>query len=175
VRSWGWALAYVAAVWLQLTASSLFPPGRAAPDVFLVAVIAVGLMRGLGSGLAAGLLLGLTGDLIGGRLVGLGALTLAATGILAGLISRRVFRDNLLLVSAVALLLSVTDVGVYAVLGRALGARFDVLRALAAIGLPVGLYSAIAVPPVYALGFRRLNRRETGIPERQPLSGGDAR
>jgi len=174
VPAWGWGIAYTCTVFLQLAVSSLFPPGQAAPDFFLVAAVALGLLRGAGPGLAAGLLLGLTGDLIGGRLVGLGALTLAFGGGLAGLITRRVFRDNLVVVSAIALVLALFTVAGYAVFGWALGVRFNTWRAIVAIGVPVGLYSSVFVPLVYATGFHALNKPEQGLPDRRPLSGGDA-
>jgi cell shape-determining protein MreD len=125
-------------------------------------------------GVAAGLLLGLTGDLVVGRLVGLGALTLAMAGGLAGAITRRVFRDNLVVVGAIAAVLGMLTVTAYAALGWALGVRFNTWGAIVAIGAPVGLYCAVLVPLVYAIGFRSLNRPEQGLPDRRPLSGGGA-
>lgn len=175
MRFWGPVVGYAGVIWLQLFATSMCPPGRAAPDVFLIAAITMGLLRGHGAGLATGLLLGLTGDLIGGRLVGLGGLTLAFSGMLAGLISRRVFRDSLVLVGLVALVLSVLSVEVYAVSAWVLGVKFDVIRAVHTIGLPVGMYSAIAVPPLYALGQRLVARSERGLAERKALIRSDGR
>jgi cell shape-determining protein MreD len=76
VPAWGWLLAYLGAVWLQLTASSLFPAQSPVPDVLLACSLVVGFLRGPSAGALGGTALGLTMDLIVGRLIGLSALTL---------------------------------------------------------------------------------------------------
>jgi hypothetical protein len=72
----------------------------------------------------------------------------------AGLIGRRVFRENLLVLGAVALLLSTASTVGYALLAMVLGMRLDVPRVFVARGLPVGLYSSVLVPLGYTLGYR---------------------
>jgi rod shape-determining protein MreD len=173
VRSWGWVLAYIVAVWLDLTASSLFPAGSPAPNVFLIVTIAAGLLRGPLAGVATGVTLGLTADLISGRLVGLGALTVAIVGAVAGLIARRVFRENLLIVAAVALLLSGLWSLLYACGAWLYGTPFHPGRAFMAIGLPIGIYNSILVPALYSAGFRRFGQIEsTAVVSVRPRPGG---
>jgi rod shape-determining protein MreD len=171
VRLWGWPIVYAAAVWLDLTASSLFPAGSPAPNVFLILTISAGLLRGPLAGIAVGGVLGLTGDLISGRLVGLGALTLAVMGVISGLVARRVFRENLVIVAAVSLLLS----GLWSILysGGAwlFGIPFHPGRAFVVIGIPVGIYSAVLTPALYALGFRRFGQYDPVAGERVRTGG----
>ncbi len=156
MQVWLLPLLYLGTLWLHLTVASLFPAGSAAPDILLVAALAAGLIRGPLGGALAGLFFGLGGDLITGRLIGLGAISLAMAGATAGIISRRVFRENLLVLSLVALLLSNFQTFAYGLGARAFGVPFGLARALLAVGLPVGAYSAVLVPVVYALTYRRL-------------------
>ncbi len=166
MRFWGWLIAYVAAVWLDLAALSLFPAGSPAPSVFLVLTITAGLLRGPFAGMATGVVLGLTADLISGRLIGLGALTAAIVGALAGLVARRVFRENLTIVAAVSLLLSGLWSIAYSGGAWLFGVPFHPGRAFVAIGLPVGIYNSVLVPVLYALGFRRFGQLD-------PAAGGE--
>jgi rod shape-determining protein MreD len=153
---WGWGIVYAAAVGLQLTLSSFFGLYQPAPDVFLAVTVTVALLKGPVFGAGWGLLLGLSGDLISGRLIGLGALSLAIPGIIAGLLARRVFRENLLVLSAMAMLLGYISSLIYALGASVMGVRFDISRALLVIGVPVGLYGAVLVPLFYALAHKRL-------------------
>lgn len=173
MRLWGWVIAYIGAVWLDLTASSLFPAGAPAPNLFLIIAMTAGLLRGPLAGAATGAVLGLTADLVSGRLVGLGALTAAIIGAIAGLIARRVFRENLVIVAAVALLLSGLWSILYACGAWLFGAQFHPGRAFVAIGLPVGIYSSLIVPALYALGFRRFGQFEQPVASVRPRPGGD--
>lgn len=173
MRFWGWMIAYVCAVWADLTASSLFPSGVAAPNVFLMLAITAGLLRGPHTGAATGAVLGLTADLISGRLIGLGGLTAAAIGAVAGLIARRVYRENLVVVAAVALLLSGLWSVLYAGGAWLMGIPFHAGRAFVVIGLPVGMYSSIVVPVLYALGFRRLGQYDSAAGGPRVRAGGD--
>lgn len=150
-----WVLAYVAVLWTHLAVASLFPAQSAAPDVLLVGALLVGLLRGPLPGASAGIVLGMSGDIIAGRLMGLGGLTLALAGLIAGLASRRVFRENLLIIGVTSLVLSIGATLAYGIGARALGVGFGLVRAVWAVGLPVGLYSAFLVPVLYAISFRR--------------------
>lgn len=154
--AWVMPLLYLAALWLHLAVSSLFPAQSAAPDILLVATLAAGLLRGPQAGAIAGLAFGLGGDLITGRLIGLGALSLAMSGATAGVISRRVFRENLLVLALVSLLLSNLATVGYGVGAAAFGIRFSLARAIVAVGLPTGIYSAVLVPVLYTLTYRKL-------------------
>lgn len=159
VPVWAWALFYVGALWLQLTVSSLFAAGAAAPDLLLVFTLALGFLRGPGTAASWGAVLGLSADVIAGRLIGLGGLSLAAAGLAAGLVAGRVFRENLIVLAATSFVLGLATAVVYGLGAKILGIGFNMWRAMIAVGLPAGVYGAILVPVVCRLGYRRLAMR----------------
>jgi len=159
--SW-WALLalYCGAMFGQLTLSAVFGYQQTAPDLLLAVAITAGLLRGPLPGALWGGALGFGADIIAGRLIGLTAVALALTAAIAGLLARRVFRENLLVLSAIALLLGTASSAFYGAGAWMLGVRFDVIRSLTVVGVPVGLYSALLVPILYALAYKRLRLRE---------------
>ncbi len=153
---WGWALMYAATVWGQLALSAFFGPSQTAPDLLLAAAVTVGLLRGPLPGAACGLALGLSGDLLVGRLIGLGAIAIGIPGIIAGLVARRMFRENLVVLSAIAVVLGSLSSVVYALGAALMGVKFDLVRAILVVGLPVGIYNGVLVPVLFAVTHKRL-------------------
>jgi len=153
---WAWLALYASLVWLQTSLSAFFGLFRAAPDIFLAVTITLGLLHGPVTGAATGLLLGLSGDLVSGRLIGLGALALAIPGIIAGLIARRVYRENLAVLAGLAAALATLSSAAYVAGASLLGIRLGFVRGMLVIGLPVALYTAVLVPVFYLVSQRRL-------------------
>lgn len=153
---WAWLVLYATLVWLQTSLSAFFGLFRAAPDIFLAATITMGLLRGPVAGAATGLLLGLSGDLVSGRLIGLGAVALAVPGIIAGLIARRVYRENLIVLAGLAAALAALSSAAYVAGASLLGVRLGFVRGMLVIGLPVALYTAVLVPVLYLVSQRKL-------------------
>lgn len=154
-KRWPWLIVFVAVSWLQLAAQAAFPARAIAPDINLAATVVVGFLRGPSSGMAAGLALGLTSDVLTGRMVGLSALVLVAVGLAAGLVTRRVFRENLPVLALTAFLLGLLHTLLYWAGARAFGLGFPLLRSIWVIGLPVGLHTALLGGLGYAVTYRR--------------------
>ena len=175
MRRWLWVAACLGVLAAHTAISSLFPVHSAAPDLLLVGTLVIGMLRGPVPGAASGLALGFAGDILAGRLIGLGALTIALSGAAAGLIARRVFRENLIAIAVTSFALGLAVTGAYGIGARWLGLSFSVGGALWAIGVPVGLYSALLVPLFYALAYQRLGlAADTQPTGTQRVKGGDA-
>jgi rod shape-determining protein MreD len=153
-------LLLVGALWMQMMVSAALGHGRTPPDLLFVLAVVAGLVRGPLAGAGWGLALGLASDLVAGRLIGLGALSLAAPALVAGLLARRVYRENLLVLGAMAVGLALLSTLVYALGAGAMGLRFDLARSIAVVGTPRAASSAVLVPAAYALAYRRLRMLE---------------
>jgi rod shape-determining protein MreD len=110
---WARALAlatlFVAAFALQATVAPHLQLAGTPPDLILVAVVTLGLLRGAGSGAAGGIAAGLALDLLRGRQLGLFAFGLGAAGGLAGVTAERVYPSRISVRFAVALAATLLD------------------------------------------------------------------
>src|SRR5512140_1465644 len=82
---------------LQTTLVPLLPFGEARPDLFLVIVVAWGIVRGGGEATLWGLSGGLVLDLFSGVPFGMQTLGLGALGLLGDLMETNFFRSNVLI------------------------------------------------------------------------------
>lgn len=82
---------------LETSFFSLFPLKGVVPDLVLVGVISVGLLRGPASGMSFGLAGGLLADILTGRLIGLGALIVGTIGLAAGALGTRLYGERLII------------------------------------------------------------------------------
>ncbi len=131
------------------------------PDLVLIVVVSYGLLKGPWFGAVLGLAAGLIADLmVGGVIVGVGALAKMATGFLAGLLEKTIFKDNLL-VPFLALLVG-TTIGelIFLLVNSALGWHFGSVLYLLARLVGLSLYNAVLAPPIYRQ-FYRLETRLT--------------
>ena len=88
---------------------SVFPLRGVTPDLVLIAAISVGVLRGYLSGAAFGFAGGMLADILTGRLIGLGALILAAVGAAAGALGQRIESERI----SVVLLFNVAGAALY--------------------------------------------------------------
>lgn len=159
MRWMGRVLLLTGVLWLHITMSAAAGAGGSGPDLLLVLAILAGLLQGPLAGAGYGFAAGLAGDILTGRLVGLGALSLAGSGLAAGVAARRVFRDNLAVLGAVAFVLALLSTAAHGLAAQALGVPVSVLRLVWGQGIARALYSAVLVPLAYAAARRRARPR----------------
>lgn len=92
-----WGLVLVFFLVLQATALPLVAIGGVRPDLMLIATISAGLLLGREHGVGVGFFAGLLQDLASGNIFGLSVLAKTTAGYLAGLMERKVFKENILL------------------------------------------------------------------------------
>jgi rod shape-determining protein MreD len=116
---------------------------------------------GLGTGLAGGLLM----DLLNSRFIGLCALTRGGMGVAAGLLGKRVFKENLLVTGTVGFVAAFGSELLGAVVIRASGVALDV-AAFLGTALAVGLLNFVATPLLFYILWRdkvRVDSRDSAV------------
>jgi rod shape-determining protein MreD len=153
-------LVFVAALLQAVIFSSVVVLG-AAPDVLLVTLISIALLRGSIAGAAAGFAGGLILDVATLGTMGVTALLLTLAGYWAGRYGETTGRDRahapLLAIVVITLLVGVGSYAVYFLLGEHVSARVALVTAL----LPSLLLNLLVAVPIYALCRRLLKVSET--------------
>lgn len=128
------------------------------PNLILVFVMVTALIRGNTEGGAVGFFSGLALDMLFGSVLGFYALLGFLTGLAAGSVNRRLFRENLLVVLVFTFVYSVIyEAGVY-ILNTIMSGEIDLLYPLTRVVLPEAVYNCIAAVLIYAL-LIRMDRR----------------
>jgi rod shape-determining protein MreD len=145
---------------LQVSAFSSVTIGGGGPDVLLVTLVAVGLLRGSMTGAVAGFCAGLIVDITTLGTLGLTALLLTLVGYWAGRYGETTGRGRphapILTTMAATIFVGLGGYGLQAMLGEAISAR------VALISLPSALiWNALLTYPIFGLV-----RRVVGTPER---------
>jgi rod shape-determining protein MreD len=150
---------FVASIFQASALSSVEMLG-AAPDLLLVVVVAIALLRGSIAGAAAGFLGGLLIDLVTMSTLGVSSLLLTAAGYWAGRYGETTGRDRaqapLVAVMAITLLVGIGGYGLHFMLGDSVSAHLSLVPLLPAL-----LWNALLAYPVH-----RLLRNVVGTDER---------
>ena len=120
-------------------------------DLPAAMAIAFGLVSGPLTGALAGLFGGLLADMLTGRLIGLGMLTHGIVGLLSGLLSRRLFSENLLVPFVAGALLICLEQMLYLLGARAFGVVIPLGKSLARLILPSLWYNGLLTALCFVL------------------------
>ena len=153
------------AVVLQSAIVSSIDIAGATPDLLLVTLVAVSLLRGAIAGAAAGFFVGLLLDVANLGRIGETSFLLTVAGYWIGRYGETTGRDRshapLLSVAVVTVLYTVGSLALHVVLGDAVDARLVLVESLA----PSVLLNLLLAIPVYALVRRILGRPEWSAAE----------
>lgn len=128
------------------------------PNLLIVFVINVALVRGNVEGGTVGFFAGLALDMMFGKLLGFYALLGMYLGIAVGSVNRRLFRDNLLVVVFFTFIASALyETAVY-ILNTFMSGNMSLLFPMTGIILPEAVYNSIASVFIFAL-IIRMNER----------------
>ena len=144
---------------VQMTLVPLLPFGQARPDLFLVIVVAWGIVRGSGEATLWGLGGGLVLDLFSGVPFGMQTLGLGALGLLADLMGTNFFRSNVLIPLAAILIATFLYHVMEAAAMQSLGYQVLWEPFLTGLVVPAAVYNTVLMPLVYG-GLRRIHQRE---------------
>lgn len=141
----------LAAALVQTVVLSSLSLGGGTPDLLLVAVVSLGLLRGSASGAALGFAAGLVVDLLTLETLGITSLVLTLAGFWAGRYAETTGRGKraapLVAVGVITVLAAVFGVLLHFMLGEAVAARETLLGALA----PTLAANLVLALPVHAL------------------------
>ncbi len=146
------SIAVILAVVIQATwLPAMHLPGQVTPDLILIMVVSVGLLRGPDKGLFFGIVSGLFLDLLSGHIIGVQALSKMALGFCAGLMEKNIFKDNILVpamaVFGATLVFESFNIFFY----MAFHANYNFLSTFLSTILPLAFYNALFAPFIYYL------------------------
>lgn len=121
------------------------------PEMLVVVVCSVALLRGPVVGLVVGIIFGFAADLPGGHLVGLSAVAYAAAGLAAGLLGVKVFPERWIVIGSAVALGTVVSQFVYAAGARAFGFALPIWEAGPQLVGAMVLYHLLLTPLLYPL------------------------
>lgn len=153
-------LLIVAALVIQTSVLATFPFLGVRPDLILVLVLSIGLLRGPGSGVGVAVVGGLLSDILSGQMIGLSVVVLSMIGLVAGSAGLRIVGERLplsVLFSAGATLLFHL---LYAGGTWAFGIRLPLIDVVAAMLPPLVLYNSVSsllIHPALARMYKLLD------------------
>lgn len=148
-----WALFLVATLVIQTTVLPLIAVAGARPDLLLLVAVSAGLLLGREHGVGLGFFAGLLQDLASGNIFGVSTLAKTATGYVAGMIERKVFKENVLLPLLAVIIATVFNSAVMLVMLFFLGFETDIPTAVANTLFVLG-YNAVLAIPVHRIVYR---------------------
>lgn len=136
------------------------------PNILVVFVIITGLLRGNIEGGTVGFFAGLATDMLFGGVLGFYALLGLYLGIAAGSVSRRLFRENLLVAVFFTFVYSGLYESIIYVINNVMSGNMQYLFALTSVILPESIYNsviAILMFPFLIRAERRFEGKESTI------------
>jgi len=125
----------------------------AKPDLNLIIVIFFALFNGPRQGFITGLGLGLLEDLFLAKYIGLNALSKGTTGLITGLLEKRIYKDNFLVPIITLFIGSLTYVLGYFVYTNLAGYALTLGESLR-IGIPMAIYNTCFAPFIYGRFYK---------------------
>jgi len=148
-RSVGISLLILTALLLQTTVLPHLALFRVVPDLMLVVVICIGLVRGPSSGATAGFVGGMLRDLLLDAPTGLSALAYVTVGYVVGAIRPYVQSSNVAVPLVGVFAGSVVGTAFYTMLALLLGVPAQPIDRLAQVIVLTGVYNTLLVPFAY--------------------------
>ncbi len=154
------------AILLQTTILEYIKINNVKPNLLLVFIVSVALLRGNIEGAVIGFFAGLTQDIVSGKVIGFYALLGMYLGLIVGSLNKRIYRDNVF----VALFFTFSSSIVYETLvyffGVFLKGNTDFLNIFTKIIFPEALYntaSAIIIFYIAVKAERRINKSQKSL------------
>lgn len=124
------------------------------PDILLIIVVASGLLAGREQAVGIGFFAGLMQDFASGNIFGLNTLSKMATGYIAGLAERKVFKESILLPVLAIILATLLNSAMIQALLFLLGYKVEVVSMLRHQILPSLGYNILFCIPIHRLIYR---------------------
>ncbi len=124
------------------------------PDILLIIVVASGLLAGREQAIGIGFFAGLMQDFASGNIFGLNTLSKMATGYVAGLAERKVFKESIVLPVLAIILATLLNSAMIQALLFLLGYKMEVVSMLQHQILPSLGYNILFCIPVHRLIYR---------------------
>lgn len=124
------------------------------PNLFIIIIVSIALLRGNVEGAAVGFFAGLVQDLISGRIIGIYAIIGLYTGFIMGSVNKRLYRENVLISIFFTFIATIVyEAAVYLTIVLS-GINSDFLYAVRMIILPEAIYNGVISIPIFILTIR---------------------
>lgn len=134
----------IQATWLHL-------PGQVTPDLVLIMVVSLGLLRGPDQGLFYGILAGFFMDLLSGNIIGIQTLSKMALGFSSGFMEKNIFKDNVLIPAVTVFAATIVFETFNIIMYIAFNAHYNFFGTFLSTILPLAIYNALFTPLIYHL------------------------
>lgn len=164
MRGWLLALGLILAFAIQTAVAPIISPFGLKPDLILLMVIAIGLIKGPVMGMGFGLVGGFLLDCLAGHIIGPHAFANMVIGLSCGLMEKTIFKDNLLVPSLTAWVGTLIQELLVSLILLAFRWNTLFFLDLWRYTIPLMFYHALLAPAVYYLIYhieRRLMFRST--------------
>ncbi|HEX2953343.1 MAG TPA: rod shape-determining protein MreD [Bacillota bacterium] len=164
MRGWLLALGIVVAFTIQTAIAPILSPFGLIPDLILLLVISIALLKGPVVGMGIGLVGGLLTDCLAGGIIGVHAMAKMVIGLSCGLMEKTIFKDNFLVPSVTVWIGTLVHDLIIGLIYSSFGWETMLFNHLWRYTFPLMFYHAILAPFIYYLVFfteRRLMLRNS--------------
>lgn len=134
------------------------------PDLLLIVVLSTGLLAGKEKGVAVGFFAGMLADVASGGIFGCHTLSKMAIGYGAGMLERKVFKENILLPLLAVMVATVFHSVLMTLILAVMGYRIELIPLIIHNLLPLMAYNIIMAIPIhmliYKLNYAEMYRNE---------------
>lgn len=141
-------------VLLQTTLADYIKIYNVKPNLILILVVSVALLRGNGEGAVIGFTTGLIMDMLFGRILGFFALLGMYLGLIIGSVNKRLYRENFLVVIFFTFVSTIAYEGAVYSLNAFMRGDVELLYPFTRIILPEAIYNSVVSILVYAIVIR---------------------
>lgn len=124
------------------------------PNLILIIVISVALLRGAREGAVTGFFAGVLRDLMFGKVFGVGALEGLLLGFTVGVLNKRLYKENIVVVVLLTFIFSFCSGLIIGLLNIVMGAQENILTLIKTIVIVEAAYNSIASIFIYYIVYR---------------------
>jgi rod shape-determining protein MreD len=124
------------------------------PDLLLIVVLSTGLLTGKEKGVAVGFFAGMLADIASGGIFGCHTLSKMAIGYGAGMLERKVFKENILLPLLAVMVATVLHTILMTIILVVMGYKIEIIPLLSHNLLPLMAYNIIMAIPIHMLIYK---------------------
>lgn len=164
MRGWLLTLGIILAFTVQTTIVRILSPFGLIPDLILLLVIAIALLKGPVVGMGIGLVGGLLTDCLAGGIIGVHAIAKMVIGLSCGFLEKNIFKDNFLVPIVIGWIATLIHDSIIGLVYNAFNWNIMFVNHLWRFTVPLMFFHAILAPVVYYLVFfseRRLMLRNS--------------
>ncbi|MCX7923841.1 MAG: rod shape-determining protein MreD [Clostridia bacterium] len=154
IKIFAYTICIFAIILMQSTVFEYVRIYNVKPNLFIVFIVSIALLRGNVEGAVVGFFAGLSQDIMSGKLLGFYSLLGLYLGLLLGSVNKRLYRENILVVIFFTFISTVAYEVVVCVFGLLFITEVDIVYAMKNIILLEALYNCLAAIFIYIIAVK---------------------